>query len=158
MTEIGAKVWRLAMNSAVQGPTDENGCGEWLHSGEFVRLQDYDIALKLIVERDMEKKLTEDDVRRIAQQEITKHQRYLDSDLRRDLKGEQDNVRQIFREELYKYELKLNLWSFRQGIDGNFNRHDAIRKFLDATLLDTESDSEEPAASASSPKSGDAVD
>ena len=54
MTEIGANVWMLCMNSAVQGPTDENGCGPYLHAGEFVLLSDYDKALKLIIEKDAE--------------------------------------------------------------------------------------------------------
>ena len=52
--DIGAKVWRLAMNSAVHGPTDENGCGEWLHSGEFIKLKDYETALKRILELESE--------------------------------------------------------------------------------------------------------
>lgn len=38
------------MNSSVQGPTDENGVSKWLRSGEFVRIQDYKVALKQITE------------------------------------------------------------------------------------------------------------
>lgn len=52
---ISAKVWTLCMNSAVQGPTDENGCGEYLHSGEFVRLEDYEKALWRILELEDDK-------------------------------------------------------------------------------------------------------
>jgi len=48
--DIGAEVWTLGMNSAVQGPTDENGIGSWLHSGEFVKLEDYEKALRMIIE------------------------------------------------------------------------------------------------------------
>ena len=30
--------------------TDENGIGSWLHSGEFVKLEDYEKALRMIIE------------------------------------------------------------------------------------------------------------
>ena len=53
--DIGAKVWTLCLNSAVQGPTDENGCGEYLYSGEFVSLEDYEIALRRILELEQER-------------------------------------------------------------------------------------------------------
>ena len=50
MKDIGVKVYKLGLNSSVQGPTDENGIGEWIHRGEFVKLQDYEKALRRIIE------------------------------------------------------------------------------------------------------------
>jgi len=50
MMDIGAEVWTLGLNSAVQGPTDENGIGPWLHYGKFVKLEDYEKALNRILE------------------------------------------------------------------------------------------------------------
>ena len=59
---IGAKVYQLAMNSSVYRDLGD-GEFEWIHStigkyDEFVKLEDYDIALKRIIE--LEGELDED--------------------------------------------------------------------------------------------------
>ena len=54
MTDIGAKVYRLCLNSAAShGDTDTDL--EWIHTGEeVVRHSDYEIALKRILEIEAE--------------------------------------------------------------------------------------------------------
>lgn len=54
MTDIGAKVYRLAMKSSLYRDLG-NGEFEWIRNGfadepEFVKLEDYEIALKRIIE------------------------------------------------------------------------------------------------------------
>ena len=50
MTEIGAKVYRIALNSAASYGDDDAHL-EWIHTGEeVVRHKDYEIALKRILQ------------------------------------------------------------------------------------------------------------
>jgi len=55
MTDIGAKVYTLCKNSSLETPSSRHsmssdGVNEWLRSGEFVKLSDYEVALKRILE------------------------------------------------------------------------------------------------------------
>ena len=58
MNEIGAKVYLLDENSSISTP-NETGL-ERVYSGEFVKLEDYEIALKRILELEDELSESED--------------------------------------------------------------------------------------------------
>ena len=62
--EFGAVVWKLCMNSAVQGPTDENGVGPYLRHGEFVELDEYEVILKSVIRYQQTIKRLEQEVKK----------------------------------------------------------------------------------------------
>ena len=49
MEEFGAKVYKLAMNSAVYFELGDSRY-EWIHSGEFVKREDYEKVVKAYLE------------------------------------------------------------------------------------------------------------
>jgi len=49
-------------------------------------------------------------------------------------KEQKEEVQQIFREMLCKYEKDLNSWCFRTGQDGASNRYHAYQVFIETRL------------------------